>query len=151
MTSKLDLYKTYFNAAWANPPSSFVEAAKTYMSDDFKSLDKDGKAEQNKETWIAMGQLMSTAFKDLKFVASDMHEEGDSVIVVGQFEGIHTKDLDLSAMGLGVVPASGKKVVIPSGNKFTYKGDKIVSRQDNGDHGGSAEFLKVLGVKLPSG
>lgn len=150
MTSKADLYKEYFNASWADPPSSFVEATKTYFSQDFQSLDKDGNVVQNKEAWIGMGQLLATAIKDFKFVYSDIHEEDDGVIVIGQFEGTHTGDLDLSALGLGVIPASGKKIVIPSGNKFKIEGDKIISREDYGDYGGSAEFLAALGVTPPS-
>ena len=150
MTSKVNLYKEYFDAAWANPPSSFVEASKTYLSEDFQSLDKDGNVEQNRETYIGASQLMATAFTDFKFVYSDMHEEEDDVIVIGQFEGVHTEDLDLSALGLGVIPASGKKFVVPSGNKFKIEGDKIVSREDYGDYGGSAAFLAALGVMPPT-
>jgi predicted ester cyclase len=150
MTSKVDLYKEYFDAAWANPPSSIVEAGKAYIADDFQSLDKDGNLDQNREAWISVGQLMAAAFTDFKFVYSDMHEEDDGVIVIGQFEGIHTGDLDLSALGLGVIPASGKKIVVPSGNKFMIENDKIVSRQDYGDYGGSAAFLAALGVTPPS-
>jgi hypothetical protein len=150
MTSKLDLYKEYFDAAWANPPSSIVEASKTYLSEDFQSLDKDGNVEQNREALVSVSQLMAAAFTDFKFVYSDIHEEDDGVIVIGQFEGVHTGDLDLSALGLGVIPASGKKIVVPSGNKFKIEGNKIVSRQDYGDYGGSSAFLAALGVTLPS-
>ena len=150
MSSKVDLYKEYFDAAWANPPSSFEEAGKAYIADDFQSLDKDGNVEQNRETWIGVGQLMATAFTNFKFVYSDIHEEDDGVIVIGQFEGMHTGDLDLSALGLGVIPSSGKKIVIPSGNKFKIENDKIVSRQDYGDYGGSAAFLTALGVTPPT-
>jgi len=150
MTGRIDLYKEYFSAAWANPPSSFVEASKTYLSDDFRSLDKDGNVEQNRETYSGMSQLMAAAFTGFKFVISDLHEEGDSLIVTGQFEGMHTGDLDLSALGLGVIPASGKKIVVPSANEFKFEGDKIVSRQDYGDSGGSAAFLAALGVTVPS-
>ena len=150
MTSKVDLYKEYFEAAWANPPSSIVEASKTYISEDFQSLDKDGNVESNREAWAGEGQLMATAITDFKFVYSDIHEEDDSVIVIGQFEGVHTGDLDLSALGLGVIPASGKKIVVPSGNRFKIEGDKIVSRQDYGDYGGTVAFLTALGVTPPT-
>ena len=32
MSSKVDLYKEYFDAAWANPPSSFEEAGKAGLA-----------------------------------------------------------------------------------------------------------------------
>lgn len=150
MTSKVDLYKEYFEAAWANPPASIVEASKAYLADDFQSLGKDGNVEQNRDAFIGASQLMAAAFTDFKFVYSDIHEEDDGVVVIGQFEGVHTGDLDLSALGVGVIPASGKKFVVPSGNKFKIEGDKIVSRQDYGDYGGSAAFLAALGVTPPA-
>ena len=150
MTSKVDLYKEYVNAAWTNPPSSILEASKTYISENFQSLDKDGNVVQNREAWMGMAQLLTTAMKNIKFVYSDIHEEDDGVIVIGQWEGTHTSDLDLTALGLGVIPASGKKIVIPSGNKFKIEGKKIVSRQDYGDYGGSAEFLAAFGVTPPA-
>lgn len=60
-----------------------------------------------------MGQMLFTAFKDFNWVRSDLRQEGDSVIMSGHFEGTHTGDLDLSAMGAGVIPASGKMIVWP--------------------------------------
>jgi hypothetical protein len=150
MTSKLDLYKAYYTAAWANPPDSLDEAAKMYISDDFKSLDPSGKPDQDRATWLATGRLLASALTDFKSVSSGMREEGDGVIVTAHFEGTHTKDLDLSAMGLGVVPASGKKIVWPDSEyKFTVVGDKIVSVQPIGENGGTAAFLEPLGIKMP--
>ncbi len=128
MTSKVDVYKKYYEAAWADPPASIVEAGETYLSDDFKNFDKDGNVIGDKAAYIGMTNLLAAAFKDFKAVYSDIREEGDSVIVSSHFEGTHTGDLDLSAMGMGVVPASGKKIVWPESRlKFKIEGDKIVS------------------------
>ena len=151
MGSKSDVYKAYFEASWANPPSSMVEASKTYLSDDFKNYDKDGNVIMDKAAYIGMGQLLTSAFKNLKAVYSDIHEEGDSVIASYHFEGTHTGDLDLSAMGLGVIPASGKKIVFPEDTAaFEIRGDKIVSIKPYGDSEGMASFLATLGVKPTS-
>ena len=49
MRSKLDVVRTFIDAAWSNPPASVMEANETYLSDDFKSLDKDGNTQMNKE------------------------------------------------------------------------------------------------------
>jgi predicted ester cyclase len=151
MTNKLDLYKEYFDAAWADPPASLTEANETYLSDDFQSLDKDGNVQQDRDAFGAMGQLMYTAFEDFKFVVSDLREESDGVIVDGHFEGTHTSDLDLSALGLGVIPASGKRIVWPnSSSNFKIAGGKIVSVHDYGDTDGVRDFLTALGVTMPS-
>jgi hypothetical protein len=82
-------------------------------------------------------------------VFSDLREEGDSVIASFHFEGTFTSDFDLSAMGMGVVPVTGKKIVWPEASaKFNIKGDKTVSIQEI--TGGMEWFLAPLGVKLPS-
>jgi predicted ester cyclase len=150
MSSK-DIYNAYYEASYANPPSSNVEAIVTYFSDDFQSLDKDGNVVMTKEVYTGMVQLLFAAFKDFKYVRSDLREEGDSVIVSGHFEGTHTGDFDLSAMGMGVIPASGKKIIWPeASNEFKIDGDKIVSIKPVGDSGGMEAFLAALGVKAPA-
>jgi predicted ester cyclase len=151
MGSKKDLYNAYFKASWTNPPSSLTEANMTYLSDDFKNYDKDGNVLMDRAAYTGMGQLLGSAFKDFKAEYSDIREEGDSVIVTYHFEGTHTGDLDLSAMGLGVIPASGKKIVFPEDTAaFKIQGDKIVSIKPYGDSAGMASFLAALGVTPPS-
>lgn len=151
MRSKLDVYREYNEASWANPPSSFMEADMTYLSDDFQSLDKDGNLVMNREMYTGMGQLLYAAFKDFKFVINDLQEVEDGVIVTGHFEGIHTGDLDLSGMGLGIIPASGKKIVWPEArSKFKIVDEKIVGIEAYGDSGGIESFLETLGVKAPA-
>lgn len=151
MSSKLDLYKAYVEAAWANPPASLVEAGMKYISDDFQNFDVDGKVLGGKETYNSLGLLMASAFTGFKAVYGEMREEGDNVIVTSHFEGTHTGDLDLSALGMGVIPASGKKIVWPEAtNVFTIRNDKIVSIKPYGDSGGMEDFLKPLGVTMPS-
>lgn len=151
MSSKLDVYKAYYDASWANAPSSNVEAVETYFSDDFQNLDKDGNVVMNKEAYVGLVQLLFAAFKDFTYVRSDLREEGEGVIVSGHFEGTHTGDLDLSALGVGIIPASGKKIVWPEASTaFKVSDDKIVSIKPYGDSGGVEAFLAALGVKAPA-
>ena len=151
MSSKLEFVRTYIEAAWSNPPASILEAIETYLSDDFQSLDKDGNAVMNKEAYIGMGQLMYAAFEGFKWVLSDFRQEGDNVIMSGHFEGTHTGDFDLSAMGMGVIPASGKMIVWPEASvEYKVEGDKIVSEKPYGDSGGMESILAPLGVTLPA-
>jgi hypothetical protein len=54
-------------------------------------------------------------------------------------------------MDLGVIPASGKKIMFPEDTAaFKIQGDKIVSNKPYGDSAGIESFLAALGVKLPS-
>jgi len=151
MSSKVDIYKAYYEEAWANPPASLSKAVMKYFSDDFRNYDSDGSVVGDREAFIGQSVLVIAAFEDFKAVYSDIHEEGDSVIVTFHFEGKHTGDLDFSALGLGVIPASGKKIVWPeTSTAFKIVGDKIVSNKPYGDSGGIADFLEPLGVKMPS-
>lgn len=105
----------------------------------------------DRETWIRLGPDFFPAFKDLNYVISELHEEGDDVIASGHLEGTHTGNLDLSAMGLGVIPATGKKIVWPEGsNAWKIKGDKIVSMKKLIAADVMGTILARLGVKPPS-
>jgi predicted ester cyclase len=144
MTNKLDVVKAYNDTEDLN-------ASRAYLSDDFQSVDKDGKVVMNKEAYIGMGHMLLASLPDFRFVRSDLRQEGDYVIMTGHFQGTHKADLDLSAMGLGVIPASGKEIVWPEVSvKFTVEGGKIVREEPYGELDGMKAFLMGLGVGLPS-
>jgi SnoaL-like polyketide cyclase len=150
VATQSELFKAYEKVAWANPPASLVESAK-YLADDFKLLDKQGKVVMTREAYIGMGPLLATAFKDITYVVKELRDEGDSAIVTGHFEGTHTGNFDLTAMGAGVIPASGKKIVWPdSTEKWKFVGDKIVSLTNMEETDPMVSFLAPLGVEQPT-
>ena len=145
MSSKVDVVKRFLDEGWANPPSSLVEAGMNTYSDDFQYLDKDGNVVTDKAGYIGMSQMMFGAFNDFHWVLKELREEDGGVIMTGHFEGIHTGDLDLSAMGAGVFPASGKKVVWPEASvKYELSGDKIVSMAEYGGEAGIEAFVAAI-------
>jgi len=149
MSSKVDYLRAYFDEVWASgsTPEAAMEWAKTHLSDDFQFLDKDGTVTMDRAAYIGFGQLLLASFNDMKFLCSDLREEGEAVRVYSHWEGTFTGDLDLSAMGMGVIRASGKKIVWPeSSSKWKIEGEKVVSIQDFST-GGVGEFLAPLGVK----
>ena len=147
MTSKIDILKSWNAAANKNPASA--ETA-SYLADDFQNTDKDGKVLMDKQTYMGMGALMASAFTDLTFVFTDLRDDGDAVVATFHAEGTHTGPLDLSAMGMGVVPPSGKMIVWPDrSSRFSFEGDKISGIQDLAE-GGMQSFFEPLGVKPPS-
>ena len=149
MNSKKDVINAWVEESWRNPPASIKEAGEKYFSDDFQNVDKDGNVVGNKDAYIGLGLACTTSFTGFKAVISDLQEVSDGVIVTNHFEGTHTSDFDLSAMGLGVIPPSGKKIVwADAKSKFTVEGDKITGIQEIS--GGLEWFLAPLGVKLPS-
>ena len=149
MGSKVGVIRAWHDESWANPPSSMVEAAEKYFSDDYQGLDKDGNVMMDKAAYIGMTQLMMKAFPDFKGVVHDLSEDDGDVIMTFHWEGTHTGDFDLSALGMGVIPASGKKIVTPkSESRVMVEGDQIVSSQPIS--GGLESLLAALGVTMPS-
>lgn len=150
MGNNLDFVKAYLDKAWANPPASVAETSMEYLADDFKSLDRDGTVLMDKQMYIGMGQMLLASFSGFRWVLKGLREEDGIVYMTGHFEGTHTGDLDMSAMGAGVIPASGKQVTWPDTTvKVTVKDNKLTSEQTTAA-GGMAEFLEPLGVKLPT-
>jgi predicted ester cyclase len=146
MTTKVDILKAWNAADNDNPQSNDAES---YLADDFQNLDKDGNVVLDRAAYVGMGQLIRASFNDFKSVFSNFREESDGVVANFHFEGTFTGDVDLSAMGLGIIPANGKKIVWSEASaKFMIEDDKIVSIQEI--TGGMAWFLAPLGIKLPS-
>ncbi len=146
MTKNIDVVK-----AWLAEPISDEEARMSYIAEDFQSLNRDGTVLMDKAAWAGMGDMLLASFEGYDYKVSEVREEGDAVIMTGHFEGTHTADLDLSALGAGVIPASGKKIVWPEwSNKVTVAGDQIARMEPYGEGGGIEAFLAALGVTPPS-
>jgi hypothetical protein len=151
MGHSLDIVQTYLDKAWANPPASVFESEEIYFSDDFKNLDIEGNVTMDRATYIGMGKMLFASFSGFDWVPAGLREEGGDVYMTGHFEGTFTGDLDLSAMGVGIIPASGKKIVWPETTvRMKVEGNKIASLQETDDNGGMGVFLKLLGVEMPS-
>jgi hypothetical protein len=93
--------------------------------------------------------MMKSAFPDISTVIEEIREEGDEVVVTSHLGGTFANDLDLSALGLGVIHATGKAVVFPTSTvRIGFDGDKIAKLHDpsTGPDAGLPGFLKVLGV-----
>jgi len=87
--------------------------------------------------WLGMQKKMMAAFPDRVFNAEDIHLHGDEV-------------LDLSELGIPLIPPTGKAVSLPREDVvFTFAGDKIASIRSSGAPGaGVAAILSQLGVEM---
>jgi predicted ester cyclase len=100
--------------------------AAMYLADDFTATDDAGSPTMNKEAWIGMGNLLRASVPDLKIAIEDISEEGDKVKGSGRFTGTFQNDLDLSAIGMGTIPATGRALNLKSNSwVVTFEGDKI--------------------------
>jgi predicted ester cyclase len=123
----------------------------SHYSDDFQYSDALGGPPQDRDTWISMGQLMRSAFPDLSLVIEDSREEGDDVVVTSHFSGTFSNDMDLSPLGLGVIPSTGKTADFPSAtNQVSFENGKISKMYglDTGREAGMAGILKAFGVDI---
>ena len=121
------------------------------FSDDFRWTDSLGSPPMDKSTWLGMGDLMESSFPDMKLIVEEIREDDDGFVVTSRFHGTFSKDLDLSAMGMGVVPATGKTIDFPSQRDRVSFGNGKISELHNletGPDAGMAGFLKAIGAKM---
>ena len=141
--NKMEIVKAAFDLQ--NP------AANEHLADSFQGTDSVGGQPTDKATWAGMEMMMKVSIPDLANNVSDIKEDGDDVLVTAQFTGTFTKDMDLSAVGMGVVPATGKALKFPASTlRVFFEGDKIKEIRDlsTGPDAGQAGFMKALGVKM---
>jgi hypothetical protein len=137
---------------WQNLAADDVAGRGVYLSDDFVSVDAEGNVVLTKESWTGMFHMLLASFPDWRYVTSNLRQEGDAVLMTGHFEGKFTGDLDMSAMGMGVIPATGKDIVWDdTDQKITVVDGKVAKFEPHGHAGGMGSFLKGLGVDLPAG
>jgi predicted ester cyclase len=120
-------------------------------SDDFQWTDELGSPPIDRSSWLSMDQLMKSAFPDLSYVIEGIREDGDGVVVTSHFSGTFSNDLDLSSLGMGVIPATGKAVVFPSQrDRVSFEGDKIseLHNLETGPDAGMAGLAKALGADM---
>lgn len=120
----------------------------SYYTDDFQLTNELGEPPADKSGVLVMADLMASAMPDISTIIEDIREEGESVILTSHWEGTFANDFDLSAMGMGVIPATGKAVVFPTSTiRIDFDGDKIgaIHATDTGPGAGMAGFIKALG------
>ena len=124
--------------------------AQNYYADNFQATDSVGGQPFDKQAWFGMGEIMRASFPDISYEVEEIREDGEDVIIKGRFEGTFETDFDLSAMNMGVIPATGKKVIFPNDtSRVSFDADdKIVGNHslDSGPDAGIAGFMKALGA-----
>jgi hypothetical protein len=124
---------------------------KDYYTEDFQMTNAQGSPPSDRDAALAMGQLMQAAMPDIRTVIEDIREEGDDVVLTSHWEGRFVNDFDLSAMGMGVIPATGKAVVFPTSTiRISFDDGQISKIHDpaTAPDAGPAGFFKALGVEM---
>lgn len=103
--------------------------------------------------WAETAAPFLKGIPDWNFNAKVIGEEANVVHVTAHVTGTHTGELDLSALGLGVIPATGKSIALPeSKGRLTFDGDRIVNFHIDPAHGaGVPGILAQIGASMPPG
>ena len=124
--------------------------AKSLLSDDFQFS---GPVPEpiSGDAWMGMSMNLKKAFPDLDYHFHIHSVEGDIVNLAAELKGTHHADLDLTALGMGVIPATHKSFANPHEHgKATVKGDKVTSWSVVPTPGGGVMgILAQIGVKMP--
>jgi hypothetical protein len=103
------------------------DAAAPYCAENFTysgSLDKPVSLEE----WRRVAMPFLAAFPDWQFNARVEREAGDMMHLTCQVTGTHTGDWELSVLGLGVIPATGKAFSLPrTPGRLTLESGKVVN------------------------
>lgn len=100
---------------------------------------------------IGLILTLKKAFPDLQYNASIQQVEGNVAHLTPHLPGTHTGDLDLTMMGLGIIPPSGKSINLPEETaQITVEGGKVVNYHVVPTAGGGLPgILTQLGVEAP--
>jgi predicted ester cyclase len=124
----------------------------SYLSDDFQFSgpvpEPVGAAE-----WLGISTVFQVAFPDINYNLRVVSVEGNVVKTTSQIKGTHTGDLDLSMLGMGVIPPTGKSFSLPEeSGEATVEGGEVTSIHiHSGEGSGIMGILGQLGLKPPSG
>jgi predicted ester cyclase len=124
----------------------------SYLSDDFQFSgpvpEPVGAAE-----WLGISTVFQVAFPDINYNLRVVSVEGNVVKTTSQIKGTHTGDLDLSMLGMGVIPPTGKSFSLPAeSGEATVEGGEVTSIHiHSGEGSGIMGILGQLGLKPPSG
>jgi hypothetical protein len=127
------------------------EALSSYVSDDFQVIGPMLPEPLNLQQWIGQMQSMRAAASDLSFNFRVVEADENSARVGSRLTGTHTGDLDLTSMGMGVIPPTGKS--FSTNEEFsmgTVEGGRVTRIElEQRPDSGLAHMLQQIGVELP--
>lgn len=128
-----------------------LDTVASYLADDFKFTGPVPEPLGSME-WMGLTKSMFVAFPDIKYNFKIVEVDGSTVRSSTQLTGTHTGDLDLTRMGMGVIPATGKSFSNPEEfGEAVVNGDKIVSLHiPPSESSGLPGMLKQLGIEIPA-
>jgi len=105
----------------------------------------------NGEEWIRTQENLRKAFPDIDFHMVVRSENGEVVGITHQLSGTHLGNLDLTMMGLGIIPPSGKSFSIPQqkAEGIVRNGKVVKYTVQSSNDSGMMAILSAIGVAVP--
>jgi len=127
------------------------DKAKSLLTDDFMFSGPIPEPVNGPE-WLGVSKSLKAAFPDLDYQFKIESVNGNVVNITAQLKGTHKGNLDLTAMGMGVIPPTNKSFAATQEHgKVTVQGDKIKSLANEPTEGaGLMAILGQLGIKVPA-
>ena len=126
------------------------ENAKSLLSADFQFS---GPVPEpiNADEWMGMTMSLRKAFPNLEYHFQLESMNGDVANISSELKGTHSGDFDLTAMNMGVIPATNKSFVAAHEHgKVTVKDNKVTSvAYEKTEGAGLMAILGQLGVEMP--
>ena len=105
---------------------------------------------RSREQWIGSQKLFSRAFPDTHETFEMQSVKGNVVSGINRTTGTHTGGFDLSGMGIGIVPATGKSAQTVFFVTHVVEGGRIASTKGKPvDNMGLESVPSQLGIELP--
>jgi predicted ester cyclase len=127
------------------------EKAKSLLTDDFKFS---GPVPEpiNGPAWLGMSASLKAAFPDLNYQFQIESVDGNTVNISAELKGTHKGNLDLTAMGMGVIPPTNKSFAAAHelGKAIVQDGKVKTWATEATEGAGLMAILGQLGVKPPS-
>jgi len=127
------------------------DKAKSLLSDDFQFS---GPVPEpiNGAAWMGMSASLKAAFPDLDYQFNVEGVDGDTVNISAELKGTNNGDFDLTAMGMGVIPATNKSFAAAHEHgKVVVQDGKVKAWATEATEGaGLMAILGQLGIKPPS-
>ena len=139
-----EVVRAFFNALNTSGP----EAAAKYLADSYET-ETPPTPPLSKEQWIGSQKMFLAGFPNLHETFEVQSVDGNLVRGINRVAGTHSGDLDLSGMGIGIVPTTGKRAkavvsvthVVDDGKIISTKGEPV-------DNMGLENVLAQLGIEL---
>lgn len=102
--------------------------------------------------WMGLSKSLKAAFPNLDYQFKVESVDGNMVHFTAELKGTHSGDLNLTAMGMGVIPATNKSfaATLEHGEASVQDGKVKTWHMNPTEGAGLMAILGQLGVELPA-